>query len=589
MGKLQKIFYLLFTLSFVPTLQAQDSLYFFQYPGQRYLTMRDITHTEMGDTTDFQRYIDLGEVVQQQYVNGKQYYYHPFFSAPMAYAAGKIYWLDGNTEKLFADFTVPSGSTFTGTIPRSTQSTLTFTKTVNTYRVSDWQYSFYFTKNFGISRMIRTYSYLPPLPEWITIEMNVKEMKYRKEDGSYFLFQTPLTVSTGVVIVDTLFTPSVTLKVSSQHPYSGIYRLAVDFWDTVKANFVYSKLDVDNITISHRIPRKTKEVFEATLPLEETLLRSGYRLHVYFTLTDKSLGPNVFRYPTEGFREIHYLMKSPDFYIIQPDFKNFYNKWLISSDGLDTSLVGEVEHHFMMDTMVNSTLYKREKLFSDTLYFLTNDSNQSFNFFRRLGTGWMSPVGTDTLLFSSSVPRLLHYIDSGTGVRYQGDFFDTLAGVESRLYHFKGGMNGDEELKFKIGTGPVLIVRYEPDGMGILNKMFYRLVRVDNHGIITQLEEPRKSDPTVTSPTEFSISNNYPNPFNPSTKVRIATVENSVLTFTLFNSNGEEVSSYTKEYTAKGNYEEEINLSGFPSGAWFLSVRDENGKQIKLLKLLYLK
>ena len=83
MGKLQKIFYLLFTLSFVPTLQAQDSLYFFQYPGQRYLTMRDITHTKMGDTTDFQRYIDLGEVVQQQYVNGKQYYYHPFFSAPI--------------------------------------------------------------------------------------------------------------------------------------------------------------------------------------------------------------------------------------------------------------------------------------------------------------------------------------------------------------------------------------------------------------------------------------------------------------------------------------------------------------------------
>ncbi|MBK7868179.1 MAG: T9SS type A sorting domain-containing protein [Ignavibacteriales bacterium] len=94
---------------------------------------------------------------------------------------------------------------------------------------------------------------------------------------------------------------------------------------------------------------------------------------------------------------------------------------------------------------------------------------------------------------------------------------------------------------------------------------------------------------TANLPTEFSISNNYPNPFNPSTKVRIATVENSVLTFTLFNSNGEEVSSFTKEYAAKGNYEEEINLSGLPSGAWFLSVRGENGKQIKLLKLLYLK
>ncbi|MBK8663531.1 MAG: hypothetical protein IPN18_17725 [Ignavibacteriales bacterium] len=38
--------------------------------------------------------------------------------------------------------------------------------------------------------------------------------------------------------------------------------------------------------------------------------------------------------------------------------------------------------------------------------------------------------------------------------------------MESRIYHFKGGMNGDEELKFKTGTGPVLIVRYEPDSLG---------------------------------------------------------------------------------------------------------------------------
>jgi hypothetical protein len=49
------------------------------------------------------------------------------------------------------------------------------------------------------------------------------------------------------------------------------------------------------------------------------------------------------------------------------------------------------------------------------------------------------------------------------------------------------------------------------------------------------------------------------------------------------------MTQFTEEYTAKGNYEEEINLSGLPSGAWFLSVRDDNGRPLKLLKLLYLK
>ncbi len=110
--------------------------------------------------------------------------------------------------------------------------------------------------------------------------------------------------------------------------------------------------------------------------------------------------------------------------------------------------------------------------------------------------------------------------------------------------------------------------------------------------IMKGVRKPTGIEEEITTnnlPTEFSISNNYPNPFNPSTKVRIVTVENLVLTFTLFNSNGEEVSSYTKEYPGIGEYIEEFDLSGLPSGAWFLSVRGENGKQIKLLKLLYLK
>ncbi|MBK6680161.1 MAG: T9SS type A sorting domain-containing protein [Ignavibacteriales bacterium] len=150
--------------------------------------------------------------------------------------------------------------------------------------------------------------------------------------------------------------------------------------------------------------------------------------------------------------------------------------------------------------------------------------------------------------------------------------FDNSPNFSGRI----GDVTGD-------GVDDICIERSRDNGeFLIINRVF----------IMKGVRKPTGVEDELTTgnlPTEFAISNNYPNPFNPSTKVRIATVENSVLTFTLFNSNGEEVSSFTKEYAAKGNYEEEINLSGFPSGAWFLSVRDENGKQIKLLKLLYLK
>lgn len=566
---------------------AQDSLYFFQIPGQKYLVFS--ATTQWGGGGGFGQHVRIGEVTPHAFLNGRQYYFNPYFNAPMAYDQGKIYWLGtGNIENLFTDFTLPSGTSYTGAIPLKPVGTLTITKSSQTYRVYNDDYSFYFKKDFGIQKHYYSYSWGGPLPGSFSEDCSVKEMKYPKPDGSYFVFLTPFTPRTTITFDDTITTPQTFARLTSPHQYSQGYPTAIDFWEKAEANFVYSKDGSGSVYRSVMIPRRYKEDFQDTLRFDESLLRAGYSLGVNFVLTDKGVLPNTFRYPTTGYYTIEYFINAVDFYTAMPGIRNYYNKYFISADDSDTIFVGEVQHEFRGDTLIGSGVYKRENLFGNDYYFTLGADSLSATFYWN-DQGVLRPFAWDTLRFCVEEPRMFHYFGSGEKMKYLGEHSDTMAGIHSTVYHFKGGLFGNEELIYKAGTGPLQIVRNEPAVIGIWEKYMYRLTRVSNNGVVTGIHSHPEDLSGGELPTSLMISDNYPNPFNPSTTVRVSVRNNAVLTYTLFNSSGERVSAFTREYPSAGEYHEQIDMSGHPSGAWFIAVTDQNGNRVKLLKLLYLK
>lgn len=591
-GSMKRSFYIVYTLVFLwaqSAIHAQDSLFFIQVPGQRYVYRVDNSQTQYLDTIQATHTIALGEVTPHQVWNGKQYYFNPIFNAPLAYQAGKVYYLKDNTENLFLDFTLPSGSSYPGFIPGTNiPTTMTITATQNGYEVTGWPYTFYFERTLGIKKIVKKYSYLPPGPIWITIETTVKELKYQNPDGSIFLYQTPVGTSFSPQMDDSIFTPSLYTKMVARHSYTGLYPYALDFWDSVKAYVLYVRPDRDTIVASFLLNRRMVETFEATLPLAERLLKDGYGVRIYFTMTDRGVGPNVFRRPASGYYTIKHFGEATDFYSTVPDFKNYYNKYFISADDSDTIFVGEVQHEFRGDTLIGSGVYKRENLFGEDFYFTLGADSISATFYWN-DQGVLRPFAWDTLRFCVEEPRMFHYFGSGEKLKYLGEHSDTMAGIHSTVYHFKGGGYGHEELIYKAGTGPLQIVRNELAVIGIWEKYMYRLTRVSNNGVVTGIYSHPEPVKAGELPTSLMISDNYPNPFNPLTTVRISVRESAVITFTLFNSSGERVSAFTREYPSAGEYHERIDMSGHPSGAWFLSVTDQNSNRVKLLKLMYLK
>ncbi len=72
---------------------------------------------------------------------------------------------------------------------------------------------------------------------------------------------------------------------------------------------------------------------------------------------------------------------------------------------------------------------------------------------------------------------------------------------------------------------------------------------------------------------EFYVSNNYPNPFNPSTKIEFRIPEVSKVTINLYNVLGQLIQQYDAGTLASGAYSYTLNGSNLSSGMYFLQVQ----------------
>lgn len=112
----------------------------------------------------------------------------------------------------------------------------------------------------------------------------------------------------------------------------------------------------------------------------------------------------------------------------------------------------------------------------------------------------------------------------------------------------------------------------------------YRLKQIDYDGTF----EYSNTVEVVTSiPVQYSLDQHYPNPFNPSTKIRFTIPEASIVSLKVFNAIGEEVATLVNEVYESGTNEIVFNASNLTSGIYF--VRMEAGSFVSTRKITLLK
>ena len=116
-------------------------------------------------------------------------------------------------------------------------------------------------------------------------------------------------------------------------------------------------------------------------------------------------------------------------------------------------------------------------------------------------------------------------------------------------------------------------------------KYQYRLKQIDFDGTF---EYSNIVEVEILPPAKFSLYQNFPNPFNPSTNIQYALASRQFVTLKVFNSLGEEVETLVNEYQEAGAHSKlYIVNSALPSGVYYYQLKA--GEFIQTRKMILLK
>ncbi|MFA6437849.1 MAG: T9SS type A sorting domain-containing protein, partial [Bacteriovoracaceae bacterium] len=85
----------------------------------------------------------------------------------------------------------------------------------------------------------------------------------------------------------------------------------------------------------------------------------------------------------------------------------------------------------------------------------------------------------------------------------------------------------------------------------------------------------------------FELSANYPNPFNPKTKIRYTIPEPGLVTLTVYDNLGRTIVTLVNEYALVGKYSVEFDAQKYASGMYFYKII--NGNNVAIRKMLLIK
>jgi hypothetical protein len=88
---------------------------------------------------------------------------------------------------------------------------------------------------------------------------------------------------------------------------------------------------------------------------------------------------------------------------------------------------------------------------------------------------------------------------------------------------------------------------------------------------------------TLQTPLDYSLSQNFPNPFNPSTTIKFSLPQRARVKITVYNILGEKIAVLVDQELAAGRHKAEFNARPFASGVYFFTMESGNFRDYKKL------
>nr|MBP9095685.1 T9SS type A sorting domain-containing protein [Ignavibacteria bacterium] len=115
-------------------------------------------------------------------------------------------------------------------------------------------------------------------------------------------------------------------------------------------------------------------------------------------------------------------------------------------------------------------------------------------------------------------------------------------------------------------------------------KYHYRLKQIDFNGNFNYYE--LTNEVIIGIPAKYSLSQNFPNPFNPSTTINYEIPNSNFVSLKIYDIMGREVAILINQFQQPGFYNINFNASKLPGGIYFYKIQAGNFSAVKKLLLL---
>lgn len=113
--------------------------------------------------------------------------------------------------------------------------------------------------------------------------------------------------------------------------------------------------------------------------------------------------------------------------------------------------------------------------------------------------------------------------------------------------------------------------------------LYYRLKQVDFNG---QSNYSKILSVKFDIPNQYSLAQNFPNPFNPTTIIKYTVPQKGLVTIKLYDITGREVSTLVNETKSIGSYSIKVNAAGLASGVYFYRMVAKDFVSVKKMSIL---
>lgn len=104
-------------------------------------------------------------------------------------------------------------------------------------------------------------------------------------------------------------------------------------------------------------------------------------------------------------------------------------------------------------------------------------------------------------------------------------------------------------------------------------KLSYRLKQIDFNGSVTFSSE---INITPSFPESYVLSQNFPNPFNPSTTIKFELPKDERITIKIYDILGKEVKTIVDDFRKQGRYSVSFDGSGLASGIYIYQLKTKD-------------